>query len=330
MVYRPLTIILFLLIAPSALCDYQFELSVYKNDYRLDADVETRSTNIGESTVDHEATGIFISYYLQAVPTTNVPTALAAYLSRASSLTLQFSDQDSEYTTDIDKSVITDYHYKESNEHKLGYLAAHFVTANELIFTAGLAKGSGDGEFREAGETFELGVIDTFENQTGYDYDIDSYRVGFGSYVSDNATVVVEYSSRETEFNVATIENVTLDSIYVSYENAILHDRGTSTWVSLSAGRSKQKAANNYSNNTISALFSYFPNYTFQLGAGFTLDHSDEGGALTFDFITEKAFTETVTFGLTGSISIEDEEVVTDIDQSGTAHNIRVYSQLRF
>jgi hypothetical protein len=161
-----------------------FGAAAAQADYRAEIAASLGGSNVTQeydlSGPDYEVeeeTGYFdveATFYLDPVKTANVPLGEAAFLSKASFASFYLSREDVEHEEDESSE---DYDF----DRDMMLLGGRFVVPNVgLIIEAGFGQGEEDGD--------------------DVDNDIDVLMFGFGGYIGDNITLVLNYFSEETDY----------------------------------------------------------------------------------------------------------------------------------
>ena len=141
-----------LALSSTAQAEYQFELS---------SNAHTGDIEIGNVDADRESFGLTGTYYLGSVDTSKGPLAEAAFLDRASSITLDFSIGEIDFDDgdfDVD----------------------HYSAESRLVS-------------KETGWLVDLGYRRTeIDNE-----EIDTFAIGVGKYVLENTAVVLSYANSD-------------------------------------------------------------------------------------------------------------------------------------
>lgn len=180
-------------LASTAQADYRVEISAVLgeqeteteyNGYFFDADLdsETSSTALGAS------------LYLSAVDTSKGPLSEAAFLAKASDVSI--------YIERNEVTFVPDGHEDIDIDIDLNALSGQFVIpGNNLIVRAAIGQGEDS------------------------DYDIDLLTIGFGGYITDRIALIVDYTTLEYDINSS---DDSVESWIISYKQLLEFDNGQS------------------------------------------------------------------------------------------------------
>jgi hypothetical protein len=174
----------------SAHADYQFELTAALSQSSFENDVETSSGRDNKEKTDTDSFDLGATIYFSPVSTAKGPLAEAAFLSKASEISIDISREDLEFDDDGDK----DNFDVDSN-----VISGQFILPNPaLIFRAAL----GQGKYGEA--------------------DTDILSLGFGGYITDHITLTLDYDQVKYDFDDYGFDSSdSIDSFTVTYKQLI-------------------------------------------------------------------------------------------------------------
>jgi hypothetical protein len=157
-------------VSVAAQADYQWELG---------AGYSTGEFDIGDENPDNDAISGYGSYFINAVDDTKGPLAEAAFLDRASSISI-FAENGN-----IDGDAIDDLGRKNYG------MATHSVFSDAgWILDAGYTRVEND----TLRTSLSGGQLPAFPGQRPLDtIDIDQFKLGFGKYLTDRTTLVLSY-----------------------------------------------------------------------------------------------------------------------------------------
>lgn len=330
-----LTALAVVALSPLVLADYQYEVEISPTRFALDADVEAFSTEIGETDLDTNSVQLSASYYFEPIATKGVPLSLADYLAHASSVSFQHNINKTDREVHIAASDpinghFYDYQSDESDDATLTRIVARIVTQETpFIFEFGIGSGDGDVDFKESEFESHGGVIQ-IDRQIAekFDYDIDYYQLSFGGYLSDTSSLQFGYSQEKTDYEPPIDDNKEKVAS-ISYENVIRGDDNSSIWYSLSFENQEIESDEDLKSSSVGVWFSYFPNYTFQAGAGLDFSSGDVQGQIISLFV-EKFVTENFGLAFFYSYASLDSEITSDIDQEADGNSVSILAQMRF
>jgi len=173
--------------AVSAQADYQFELSTTLGRSSFENESENPYGPDYEDDTDTDSFDLGATVYLSSVSTAKGPLAEAAFLSKASEVSIDISRDDVE---DDDRG------YKHNYDVDSNAISGQFILPNpSLIFRAAL----GQGKYSKT--------------------DTDTLAVGFGGYITDHITLTLDYVTEDYDYDFRDDE--TVDSFILTYKQLI-------------------------------------------------------------------------------------------------------------
>lgn len=189
-----LVLALMTLSASAAYADYQFEVGAEIGSQFVEQDYDVELERDLEENITTEHVAVEATMFLSPVTTTGGPLAEAAFVGKASGISIGFVRDDIETENNLN-----DIEYDEDSD--LNALSGRFVVPAgiDLIIDAGLGKGEDD------------------------DVDVDIRMLGLGAYLTASSTLVLGY--RDYEFDFDGFE-ATTEIWQLSYRQLITLDGG--------------------------------------------------------------------------------------------------------
>lgn len=326
-----------LTLSPLAMADYQVEVALANLNLDLDGDIEVEGYDLGDTEIKNRSNTINATYYFESVPTQGVPLSLADYLAHASSVSIEHDRRKIDTDVHIEFSVPGyGYSYKylsdETDKTTLTKVDTRYVTQNsQLIFQLSLGRGSGDVDVSKSELEIDGSIIQLDrQSQEKYGYDVDFYALGFGGYISDTASLTLNYSGEKSNYDTPYGDDKD-KSVELSYENVILDEDSTAIWYKVGVQRESESSDLNEDTdtNTVSAWFSYYPNHAFQVGIGLDLVRGDlEGQSLTL--YAEGFVTENLALSVAYFDTSLDSEIDFNVDQKADGSGVGFLARFRF
>jgi hypothetical protein len=173
--------------ATAAQADYQFEGSVLLGQSSEDIETENPFGADYEDDKDVDSLDIGLTVYFSPVSTANGPLAEAAFISKASEISIDILHDEVEFEEDDG--------YTDKYDIDRNVISGQFVLPNPaLIFRAALGQG-------------ENGAID-----------VDVFALGFGGYINDRIALTLDFIQEDYDFEDS---EESVDSLVLTYKQLI-------------------------------------------------------------------------------------------------------------
>ncbi len=272
--------------------DFDFEVGVTYDRTQLDSE-QTFTSNVGtifnSTEVDTDAYSLFAGWYFEGLSDDNGPRARAAFVDRASVISVGYVRTDVTFSTSIVSTdpLVPPFEGEFESDADAYALDLRYV-------------------WRDSGWFMNVGVAEADANvggAIGGSSDVTSWRLGVGKYLFDTTTLALDVSDSDDDVADATV-------IVLTFSH--LGDMGETWQYGVDLGYARTDADFDLEIDSWSAALSLYPNRDFEFGLRLVEQDADP------EFLESTSYEGFASWFVTPGVVLGASYRVDDVDSRGS------------